>query len=268
MYCNNLSSKTESIIPSNREAAPSQAYIDPDSLKASTSKSNESKIKIRDHGLGEYSISQALCIGKLPLSPHTYGKPQMTETTSNTTTIVCKPTVFKKWGALYDEMEDEDLLRWLYKDEDAEKEQIIEPKVKIPAKQYGKGLKIMERYGYDGHSPLGLHKQGILEPIKLDGGYKVTGLGYDTQKDKTLSTKGNLSEVGESSNATQTDEEGTIDDSNDFIDIYAYDSICTLEAIHNLEPNHDPLPLVHPQLIDWDHKGPSQLDFFKMMRQS
>jgi len=66
-----------------------------------------------------------------------------------------------------------------------------------------------------------------------------------------LSTKGNLSEVGESSNATQTDEEGTIDDSNDFIDIYDYDSICTLE------PNHDPLSLVHPQLIDWDHEGPS-----------
>lgn len=92
-------------------------------------------------------------------------------------------------------MEEEDLLRWLYKDEDTEKEQIVEPKVKILADQYGKGLQIMKRYGYDGHSPFGLHKQGILEPIKPNEGSKFPGLGYDTQKDKTLSTKGNLSEV-------------------------------------------------------------------------
>lgn len=45
---------------------------------------------------------------------------------------------------------------WLYKDEDTTKEQIEKLEVKILAEQYGKGLKIMEWYGYDGHSPLGL----------------------------------------------------------------------------------------------------------------
>lgn len=69
-------------------------------------------------------MSRALCIGKLYLSPRIYGKPQRTETTLSTTTMVCEPSILKKWGALYDEMEEEDLQRWLYKDKDIEKEQI------------------------------------------------------------------------------------------------------------------------------------------------
>lgn len=42
---------------------------------------------------------------------------------------------------------------------------------------------------------------------------------------------------------------------DNFIDIYEYDYYCNLKPIHNLEPNHDPLPLVGPQLIDWDYEG-------------
>lgn len=46
MYCHNLSPKTEITIPSNREAFPSQSYVDLESLKASSSKSNTTEIKI------------------------------------------------------------------------------------------------------------------------------------------------------------------------------------------------------------------------------
>lgn len=95
MYCSNLKPKIESIIPSNREAPSSQAYIDPNSLKESTSKANETevKIKVKEQGVGEYYMSHALCIGKLPLSPQAYGKPQMTETMTISTTTL---TSFKK----------------------------------------------------------------------------------------------------------------------------------------------------------------------------
>lgn len=68
MYCNNPSSKTESTIPSYREETPSQAFVDPESLKASTSKSNEVEIRIqvKEHGVGEYSMSHVLCIKNSP----------------------------------------------------------------------------------------------------------------------------------------------------------------------------------------------------------
>lgn len=127
----------------------------------------------------------------------------------------------------------------------------------------------MKKMGYDGKSTLGLQKQGILEPIQPTQTQKVPSLGYDAQKDKTLSTACASSKEVESSNATQTNEESAI---NDFIEIYDYDSvptpepnhnICTLESIQNLDSNHDSLPLVHLELIDFDQKGPPQLDVFE-----
>lgn len=53
-YYNSLNPKIEIIIPSNCEAPPSQPYIDPKSLKESTSKSNEVEIKIqvKEQGVG------------------------------------------------------------------------------------------------------------------------------------------------------------------------------------------------------------------------
>ena len=36
----------------------------------------KAKMKIEDNGCGEYLMSQAFHIGKLPLSPKSYGKPQ------------------------------------------------------------------------------------------------------------------------------------------------------------------------------------------------
>lgn len=96
MYCHNVNRKTKSTIPSNCEAPSSQVYVDPKSLKASTSKSQETevKMKVKDHGVGEYSMSCALCIGKFHLSPLTYGKPHMNETT--------------KEGVLFDKIEEQD----------------------------------------------------------------------------------------------------------------------------------------------------------------
>lgn len=71
MYCKNLNSKTKSKIPSNRETPSYHVYVDPKSIKESTSKSNETKVKIKviEQGVGEYRMSHALCIEKLPLSP-------------------------------------------------------------------------------------------------------------------------------------------------------------------------------------------------------
>ena len=42
-------------------------------------------MKIKDNGRGEYFMSQAFHIGKLPLSPKSYGKPQSLQVQQSTT---------------------------------------------------------------------------------------------------------------------------------------------------------------------------------------
>lgn len=111
IYCNNLRPKTETIIPSNREAIPSSAYIDPESLKPLTSKQGERKGKFQDKGMGEYTLNQTMYLQQVMNSPKEYGRPHPTKRVS-IITLEWDPTIFQKWG----EMEEEDLYKMLYKD--------------------------------------------------------------------------------------------------------------------------------------------------------
>lgn len=77
-----------------------------------------------------------------------------------------------------EETRDEDLAEWIYKDLIT----IEIPQAKLPTDQYGKGLLIMQRMGYDGQSALGPCKQGRHEPLQPELKQKDnTGLGF--QKD-------------------------------------------------------------------------------------
>lgn len=157
IYCNNLRSHTETIIPSNREATPSSTYIDPESLKPLTSKQGELRAKFQDKGMGEYTLNQTMFLRQVMTSPKEYGRPHPNKQIS-IMLLRWDPTVFQKWG----ELEEENLYKMLYKDakEDTH-DQII-----IPCENYGKGFKILQRFGYDGKSPLGLCKEGVMEPLQ------------------------------------------------------------------------------------------------------
>ncbi|GLJ58136.1 hypothetical protein SUGI_1421170 [Cryptomeria japonica] len=67
IYCNNLCPRSDITILVNQEAIPSSTYVDPKSLKDSTSKQSELKeeFKIKDMGCGEYIFH----VDQLPLSP-------------------------------------------------------------------------------------------------------------------------------------------------------------------------------------------------------
>ncbi|GLJ33105.1 hypothetical protein SUGI_0666270 [Cryptomeria japonica] len=87
IYCNNLRPRSEITIPVNREAIPSLAYVDSESLKASTSKQVEikEKFKFRDMGCGEYIFH----VDQLLLSPKTFS--QHEQSINNLQGIGCEP---------------------------------------------------------------------------------------------------------------------------------------------------------------------------------
>lgn len=134
-------------MPINQEASSSTSshYIDPSSL------AKLSITLIHDVGSGEYDIESLFFIGNFSASLKTYGKlfPIKKELKI---AIFNPPTTFTKWGELNKETIGEDISMWIYKDEEE-----IKP-TKIPVEQYSKGFKIMNQYGYDGHSGLGLKK--------------------------------------------------------------------------------------------------------------
>lgn len=173
IYCNNLRPKAETIIPINREAIPSSAYIDPESLKPSTSKQGELKGKYQDKGMGEYTLNQTMYLRQVMSSPKEYGRPFII-------TLKWDPTIFQKWG----EMEEEDLYKMLYKDpEDGTQDHIS-----IPCEKYGKGFKILQKFGYDGKSPLGLRKEGMTQPLQPELTFKnqcSKGLGFISSRVNT-----------------------------------------------------------------------------------
>lgn len=75
-------------------------------------------------------------------------------------------------GELSKESPDDHILTWLYKEEED-----IETK-KFPIEQYPKGFQKMKRHGYDGHSGLGVNKQGMLEPLQNPKLIGHQGLGF------------------------------------------------------------------------------------------
>lgn len=71
----NLRGTTVYQVPTNQAINPlySSKYVDSSTLTPAF----KGKLKIEDQGCGEYSTSHAFHIGKLPLSPKSYGKPQL-----------------------------------------------------------------------------------------------------------------------------------------------------------------------------------------------
>ncbi|GLJ50598.1 hypothetical protein SUGI_1077960 [Cryptomeria japonica] len=176
IYCNNLRSQTETMIPSNREAVPSSAYIDPESLKPLTSKQGEFKGKFQDKGMGEYTLNQTMYLRQVMSSPKEYGRPHPNKQVS---IMVLKwdPTTFQRCG----ELEEEDLYKMLYQNIEDD----TQDHINIPCEKYGKGFKILQKFGYDGKSPLALRKEGIIEPLQPELTFKKErskGLGFLTSK--------------------------------------------------------------------------------------
>lgn len=68
----NLKGTSEQEVPANREALSSNdtsQNIDPQTL----AKLSKGKLKVEDQGCGEYTVTHAFHIGKLPTSPKSYG---------------------------------------------------------------------------------------------------------------------------------------------------------------------------------------------------
>lgn len=96
-------------------------------------------------------------------SPRTHGKPQrLLQTPLVKSACTLTPFILRK--SQEEETRDEDLAEWIYKDPIT----MDIPKAKLPTDQYGKGLLIMQRMGYDGQSALGSCKQRRHEPLQLE----------------------------------------------------------------------------------------------------
>ena len=102
IFCASLRGTTTYQVPFNSEATPisSSKYMDPDQLRTVI----KGKIKIEDQGCGEYSMSQEFHIGKLPLSPKSYGRPQPLSVRQSKCTMQQKPLMtFTSGGGLHQE---------------------------------------------------------------------------------------------------------------------------------------------------------------------
>lgn len=101
----------------------------------------------------------------MPVSPKSYGRPSNTTPTIKQEPIKKFDGKFIKARTLAEEMEDKDILNWLYKDE--EETMSTSKEVIIPIEWYGNGFLMMQSMGYKGKGPLGKHLSGIIETIKL-----------------------------------------------------------------------------------------------------
>ena len=68
------------------------------------------KVTFADLGLGEYKFENALCVGELPLSPHSFGKPSQLSSSTNKETMQVSKTTFEHWGSLSDEHMEDNIL--------------------------------------------------------------------------------------------------------------------------------------------------------------
>lgn len=158
----------------------------------------------------------------------------------------------------------------------------------------------MKQKGYDGHNGLGLKKEGIMEPILASKQSHNTGLGYqpfvkapsttifweevinvfevvETSKDYHIETNSNEWEWGSDKSLSNYDLVETFQEpdqsspqtnnhvqTNTFLDPNS-SSVFTLStsSINFVYTSND-MPLLYPQLIDWDQQGPLSLDLFKI----
>jgi len=266
-------------------------------------------------GVGEYSIKHSLNIAKMPLSPRSFGQPKHFPKPSAPPT-----TPFVKWGTLSNEIEERDILQWLYTKEEENTQQ---ESPKLPTEIYGRGESILHRMGYEGQGPIGLRKERIIEPIQPSSsslarntkglGYKdkgkakanaclvemihnlqedsdidsseyewdeLTKHSYDDKDIDTIQTyspyregqtlihrpldcdspipKNTTFKEGSSSIAINNLEESTIPNT-----IPTNTPSISIQTINESNLSSDSLPLMHPELINWDLQGTLQLDMFQ-----
>ena len=161
-YCASLRETTSYQILENNEAKPidSSKWVDAETILSKA----KAKMKIEDNGCGEYLMSQAFHIGKLPLSPKSYGKPQSLQVQQSTTDK--QKTTFPNYisgSGTHEEHIHKNISICINKDKQQQEARPISPD------KYGRGFAIMQKHGYDGCSGLGLQKQGITEPITTIG---------------------------------------------------------------------------------------------------
>jgi len=104
-YYNSIQPRPEVVIPNNHASASSSSQVDSATL-ASSSRASQPKLQLKDKGLGEYAISQSLCLAQLPLSPRSYKRPILKAPKEERTT----KGPFVKWGSLEDESDEKDIL--------------------------------------------------------------------------------------------------------------------------------------------------------------
>jgi len=114
--------------------------------------------------------------------------------------------------------------------------------------------------GYKGQGGISLHEQGIVEPVQATRNPYTQGLGYG-QRQRILTTgECILAEVATvSPNIDNVNEMDHQDSFSDFVNFFD-SSICTIHTVTTLASSSNDLPLVYPELIDWDQWGPPIFD--------
>lgn len=106
------------------------------------------EVKIKDTGMGEYTIESVLSLTSLLLSPKSYGLPseKMKPTTKEPHVIFNESFIIKQVSK-QESHEEEAILVWLYKDKSQSQiAQKCESKsLKVPSKSYGLGHKLISK---------------------------------------------------------------------------------------------------------------------------
>jgi hypothetical protein len=163
--CSNIQARQDAFVPHNKESLLNSSFHQKETMQQLTLNLDK-KMQIKDKGVGEYS----LCLSKLPISPKSHGQPTLStqKVASASTSGPSEPItkfdgLFIKVNTSAEEVEDRDVLNWLYKDDEASTS--TTENANIPIDQYGKGATILGKMGYEGKGPLDKHKQSIVEPI-------------------------------------------------------------------------------------------------------
>ena len=137
-------------------------------------------------GMGEYTLDS---IAALPLSPRSYGRPSAKKKPS-ASTMTLFGTFVQSSIPLEDEKEEQAIRDWIYRGENDEKEVTIT--TPISPEQYGKGYKLLNNMGYQGHGSLNGNNKALTEPLSHTQGRiarDTTGLGFGAEDDMLLPTQ-------------------------------------------------------------------------------
>ena len=187
-------------------------------------------------------------MGRLPLSPKSYGKPIEIKKEIKPT-LKCKKTIFQQWGPLDEKNVEIDVSSWLYHEED-------ELLVDIPTELYPKASMIIDKWQYEGHG-LGPKGKGTKQPINLVSYKHNQGLGY-AHIPKLIIPGPNLDSLLD---VDDSDEEEYHEMPFEYLDnIFDTNVNAIISEIPYETPLLIELNLVHLDLIDWDQQGTPMLD--------